>query len=283
MSRIKYYNKETNQWEYADKAFGASSEIDLEPLIVTAISDTEVDKSVDEIHAAVESGREVFLSVDGGIVALTTIIESSIDEPGSAIFSANWGNFFRTWIVIGKSYYDLSFESANKEDIPTDEHINGLINTKLEGFDVPSGGGGEEWVLVASGTLEEDVTTITISTDKNGNPFSCNNMLFCMSAEGTQGKETVVYIPNGKWSGNYYGNANEALPTGWKRSFWLELYATDAMFYGREMTRNGAFFGQCVDVVDASMRKITSMKVATQNGQFKSGSKYALYKRGLIE
>lgn len=54
---------------------------------------------------------------------------------------------------------------AKTEDIPTDEHINGLIDTALEGFDVPSGGGGIEVTGAEVGQ-----TIVVKAVDENGKP-----------------------------------------------------------------------------------------------------------------
>ena len=116
----------------------------LEPLIVTAISDTEVDKSVDEIRAAVESGRDVFFSPDGNaIVALMTIIESTIDEPNSASFCLNVGEISVIWNIVGNSYETVRYKAVRQEDIPTDDHINGLIDKKMSG---------NQWILTDENT-----------------------------------------------------------------------------------------------------------------------------------
>jgi hypothetical protein len=54
---------------------------------------------------------------------------------------------------------------AKTEDIPTDEHINDLIDTALEDFDVPSGGSGIEVTGAEVGQ-----TIVVKAVDENGKP-----------------------------------------------------------------------------------------------------------------
>ena len=201
--------------------------------------------------------------------------------------------------VVAKSgsYNDLS----NKPTIPTVPTtlpnpnkliLTGAVTAEYDGsapvsVEIPEGGGSSSglWSLVAVGTLEEDTDTINITTDMNGNPFSCHQMLFTLFAKGTKGGETVVFVPNGKWSGVYYGNSRVTLNSSYSKRYYIELYASEYIFTGNiwnlENTASN-LFGTAYDVggVASDMTAITSMKTVAQNGSFAAGTSYSLYKMG---
>ena len=96
---------------------------------------------------------------------------------------------------------------AKTEDIPTDEHINGLIDTKLE--DLPSGGGGssgggKQLTLINEITLAEEVAGFDITTDKNGNPLSEEYVVIKVRAlpKSTEGAGYLTVRAN--WRQNPY-------------------------------------------------------------------------------
>ena len=99
---------------------GSGNVVNMAPLIVSAISDTEVDIGVDEIRAAVESGRDVYFSPDSGaLVALMTMTESTINDPNAAIFGLCTGETSVCWQIVGNSYASVTYNAARQKDIPT--------------------------------------------------------------------------------------------------------------------------------------------------------------------
>lgn len=195
------------------------------------------------------------------------------------------------------SYTDLT----NKPTIPTVPSslpnpnkliLTGAVTAEYDGsaevsVEIPEGGGSSSglWSLVAVGTLEEDANTINITKDMNGNPFSCHQMLFTLYAKGTNGGEAVVFVPNGKWSGSYYGNSRTSLNSSYYKRYYIELYASEYIFTGNiwNMENNASStFGTAYDAggVSSDMTAITSMKTVAQNGSFAAGTSYSLYKRG---
>ena len=201
--------------------------------------------------------------------------------------------------VVAKSgsYNDL----VNKPTIPTVPTtlpnpnkliLTGAVTAEYDGsapvsVEIPEGGGSSSglWSLVAVGTLEGDANTINITTDMNGNPFSCHQMLFTLSAKGTNGGETVVFVPNGKWTGAYYGNSKVTLNSSYSKRYYIELYASEYIFTGNIWNTESVVsppFGTTYDVggVASDMTAITSMKTFAQNGSFAAGTSYSLYKMG---
>ena len=90
------------------------------------------------------------------------IVVKSVDAKGAPI---EWD----TKKLATEEYVDTALENVGVSD----DHINELIDTKLEEFEVPDGGGsGEaEWVLLRSETLAEDVQQILIASESPINEF----------------------------------------------------------------------------------------------------------------
>ena len=69
--------------------------------------------------------------------------------------------------------------------------------TAWEAVDMPSGGGGERWRLVRTITLEENVTSIDISEDNDGNPFALKKIRIYGNTLGTgSGGQLRINVAN---------------------------------------------------------------------------------------
>ena len=69
--------------------------------------------------------------------------------------------------------------------------------TAWEAVDMPSGSGGERWRLVRTITLEENVTSIDISEDNDGNPFALKKIRIYGATLGTaSGGQLRINVAN---------------------------------------------------------------------------------------
>ena len=62
--------------------------------------------------------------------------------------------------------------------------------TAWEPVDMPSGGGGDVWEEIITVTIEEDVSELIISQDKNGNPFSLKKLFVIFNPAYNADKQT---------------------------------------------------------------------------------------------
>lgn len=203
----------------------------VEPLLLqmqTHGDEYTVDKPFDDIVAAILECRDVYL-----IVSNHTILPLSVFDEGDLLaqFDYNAGEALVKFTVARDStVLTTVHEYAKVEDIPTDEHINGLINTKLEGFDVPAGGSSsEEWVVLADATFNEGTVSYSITELPGGKPWSSIRKLFIdgkavRDADGVGGYDGVCIHNNNNPGGSYLCGKQT---TAGYNCFWAMLERVD--------------------------------------------------------
>jgi hypothetical protein len=173
----------------------------IPPLVVTVENDV-ASHTPAEIYAHIGSGGAVYLSMNefgfaldsfvGDSAYFTTIYERSAV---SAIVKAD-----------GTVQMDLA-EFALKDNIPTTEYINSLIDTKIA--EIPSGGGSgdsTEWKSIYAGALSEPVSSIVIDSAADGMSLESLgvNELLVFGRLKLSGSSKLRFEHNGLWtSGNF--------------------------------------------------------------------------------
>ena len=153
----------------------AGVETSFAPVVVTVDSDNNTNISADEIKAAYDSGRSVFLSLGSDYIPLYAAYKNT-DANGDgneAIFRFHVSGTMSADIVVRRNKMIVrDFPYALKLDIPTDDHINGLIEDKMGG----------EYELIETVTVEEEgIKQIVRNAEPNGNVFNLKKMFVCMN------------------------------------------------------------------------------------------------------
>ena len=92
------------------------------PFFVNLLEDNTTDKSGTEIAEAVAEGRQVYAKLDDMNLALT------VCDGGGAMFSFINDGFALECVILGNEY------TLNETELPTDDHVNDLIDAKLGGY-----------------------------------------------------------------------------------------------------------------------------------------------------
>lgn len=173
MPRIKYYNKNTNQWEYADSqyAIGGTNGGDVFCVTVEGSSHNgyTADKTAAEVYEAYTSGKSVVCKVhdfDGNFAMSLAIVTPSV-----VLFNCTvLGSLFT--LVISDSDNTVEFnltQLVTEDDVETivnelDTYVDELIDEKLAGF-VPDSGGNVDKVTLTS----PDGSKWNLTVDNAGN------------------------------------------------------------------------------------------------------------------
>ena len=158
--------------------------------------------------------------------------------------------------------------------------------TEWEAADFPSGGGGAEWKLVANVTIEEDVASVAINTDTDGNAISASKFgeLFVRySLKGTSGV-TDRYSALNVWFSNSWaggcnaeftgaGNGTSAGEGSIHAIYPKELESTEVARLGHAHHSNGT------SKAFKTLGTLTSVNIKTGAGIIPAGSRIIVYGR----
>lgn len=160
--------------------------------------------------------------------------------------------------------------------------------TEWEAADLPSGGGGAEWKLLANATLEEDVAILNINTDMNGKTFSELELseLFIrykLVGHGTDGytsrySDLSLWFNGGGTPGGYdaaftgLGNGQSGTQGTIHAIYPSELESTKVARYGLALHNSG------IAKSFQPAGKLASATIKTTAG-LKAGSQFIVYGR----
>lgn len=185
MPRIKYYNKNTNQWEYADSKYtvsgGASGESGV--LCVTVQGNSHdgytADKTAEEVYNAYTSGKSVVCNVhdlDGNYAMSLAVV-----APGAVLFNCTVLGFLFTLVISDSdNTVELHFTQLVTEDdfSELEEWAESLIDEKLVGTvksvngQTPDANGNVQISIPDSEGA--DVFWVTAAYDPMKNEATCN-------------------------------------------------------------------------------------------------------------
>lgn len=138
----------------------------------------------------------------------------------------------------------VALENSEGDDIDlsgyaTEEYVNNAIAN----IELPSASH-EEWELVNDITTTEEVAVITISTDKNGNPFNCKKIKALLThPAGITNPSFYFSITNNIWQGNLANNLLDNNCVGYVYME-AELITNDMVRLGFAYQPNSTFFWQ---------------------------------------
>ena len=162
--------------------------------------DTTLDQ-MSEVVAYIKSNRSLIDAITTGKVSVSDIVDNLTTNVSNKPLSAAQGVALKALIdaiIVPTKLSELENDSgyAKTTDIP-DKLPNpqkltfgGAVTAEYDGsaplsVEIPSGGGVDSWELVNSVTTSEEVTTVEISTNSNGETFSHENIL------------VAIYVPYG--------------------------------------------------------------------------------------
>ena len=166
---------------------------------------------------------------------------------------------------------------------PTDPSVKVWINPEGDAVEIPAGGGSAEkpWRLVKTITISEEVNTIEITTDNDGNPFELTDILMCSHNDvvASANCQLWVYLNDG---GTMQNTTNSFFGTTAKSFVWESYWS------GVRVMKCGShaydLFGssQPIDylrLADGDYQTINKLKLVLQGGAtFTAGAIY-LYGR----
>lgn len=151
---------------------------------------------------------------------------------------------------------------------------------------VPSGGGGSDYTLVANLTTEEEVAELLFNTDVNGQPFAFSEMwAICnvtptAAADGSATTDGDFYvIPNKYWLvSTTLGRAK--LSSGWSHTLICHMQFREGLFWGADHASSNGTHYFAPPGVQQQISKDThlnSIKFVMQKQRIKPGSQFLIF------
>lgn len=144
-------------------------------------------------------------------------------------------------------------------------------------FDIPQGGGGKEWRLLRTVDITEEVASVTISTDEEGNSFEIESLLIYAPVSVTASGDSQIIV---HLSGEMTISTTNGFIGKTAKSVLIESY-----WSGRRISKSSSStydlgsVAQNVTGVRASSlpRKIKNMKIAALAGCTFTAGKFYIY------
>ena len=77
----------------------------------------------------------------------------------------------------------------------------------------------KEWRLITKRTISEETSRIDITTDDDGKPFSCNELMIAVNLKADKDGVVPAYLLNGKWTSSYPYINGRKLSASWFDSY----------------------------------------------------------------
>lgn len=128
----------------------------------------------------------------------------------------------------------------------------------------------KEWRLITKRTISEEVNRIDITTDDDGKPFSCNELMIAVNLKADKDGATPTYLLNGKWTSAYPYINGKKLPTSWVDNYVIKACITSGIQMQECIPNNVSKWTTAIE------NAITSYSIVAQNGNFASGTIYII-------
>lgn len=231
--------------------------------------DTTLDQ-LSEIVTYIKSNKALIDAVTTGKVSVSDIVDNLTTNASGKVLSAAQGVALKAMIdgiviptalpnpqpitISGQRYdgseavdveipegYTLPIASAAqlggvKPAEKTGEMTQAVGVDESGGLWTMKGSGESAWRIIRKFTLEENVSDhFDITTDSEGNAFSCSELLLFIFAQSATGSDfNLVYIPNGIWTSGTYCNSASKVPSNYRATFAFHAYAYVGQFWGLE-------------------------------------------------
>ena len=77
----------------------------------------------------------------------------------------------------------------------------------------------KEWRLITKRTISEETSRIDITSDDDGKPFSCNELMIAVKLKADKDGVVPTYLLNGKWTSSYPYINGKKLSASWFDSY----------------------------------------------------------------
>lgn len=128
----------------------------------------------------------------------------------------------------------------------------------------------KEWRLIAKRTISEETSRIDITTDDDGKPFSCNELMIAVNLKADKEGVTPTYLLNGKWTSAYPYIDGKKLSASWFDNYVIKACITSGIQMQEYIQNNISKWTTAIETA------ITSYSIVAQNGNFASGAIYII-------
>ena len=128
----------------------------------------------------------------------------------------------------------------------------------------------KEWRLITKRTISEETSRIDITTDDDGKPFSCNELMIVVKLKADKDGVVPVYLLNGKWTSSYPYIDGKKLSASWFDSYVIKACITSGIQMQEYISNNISKWTTAIETA------ITSYSIVAQNGNFASGTIYII-------
>lgn len=128
----------------------------------------------------------------------------------------------------------------------------------------------KEWRLITKRTISEETSRIDITTDDDGKPFSCNELIIAVNLKADKDGVTPTYLLNRKWTSSYPYIDGKKLPVSWFDSYVIKACITSGIQMQEYIPNNVSKWTTAIEPA------ITSYSIVAQNGNFASGTVYII-------
>lgn len=128
----------------------------------------------------------------------------------------------------------------------------------------------KEWRLIAKRTISEGTSRIDITTDDDGKPFSCSELMIAVNLKADKDGVVPTYLLNGKWTSSYPYIDGKKLSASWFDNYVIKARITSGIQMQEYIPNNVSKWNTAIETA------ITSYSIVAQNGNFASGTVYII-------
>ena len=128
----------------------------------------------------------------------------------------------------------------------------------------------KEWRLIAKRTISEETSRIDITTDDDGKPFSCSELMIAVKLKADKDGVIPAYLLNGKWIASYPYIDGKKLSASWFDKYVIKACITSGIQMQEYIPNNVSKWTTAIETA------ITSYSIVAQNGNFASGTVYII-------
>ena len=128
----------------------------------------------------------------------------------------------------------------------------------------------KEWRLITKRTISEETSRIDITTDDDGKPFSCSELIIAVNLKADKDGVTPTYLLSGKWTSEYPYIDGKKLSASWFDNYVIKARITSGIQMQECIPNNVSKWTTAIETA------ITSYSIVAQNGNFESGTVYII-------
>lgn len=126
----------------------------------------------------------------------------------------------------------------------------------------------KEWRLITKRTISEETSRIDITTDDDGKPFECNELVVMAKLRGNQKGVKPIFLLNKGWTSSDAYVTGEQLYSEWDVQYTVKAYIQCGL-KRQEYNAKTSWH-------ETQEESISSYSIVTQGGNFTSGTVYII-------